>query len=225
MKSKADRLANLDSLVKETSLVTYVVNGIRSKYLDAACVTRLREKAPTFNELQSMMLLEESDMSTKSVSSLLLHVSSSSPTVLVAPTAAPIGPTSCFWSYWPIPAGPAWQYHTAGLTRPNWLDIATMFPQAFQMMTLQQPSWNKDTEASSHLAENTLIMEYLVNISKRRAFWSLNEDILKITILKTNTPYPSRKIRRIRACTHQRPQRNEAQYAVSRRSQYAVLKI
>ncbi|GJS17278.1 zinc finger, CCHC-type containing protein [Tanacetum coccineum] len=62
-----------------------------------------------------------------------------------------------------------------------------------------------------------LIMEYLVNISKRRAFWSLNEDILKITILKTNMPYPSRKIRRIRACTHQRPQRNKAQYAVSRR--------
>ncbi|GJT48260.1 ribonuclease H-like domain-containing protein [Tanacetum coccineum] len=59
-----------------------------------------------------------------------------------------------------------------------------------------------------------VIMEYFVNISKMRAFWSLNEDILKITILKTNTPYPSRKIRRIRACTHQRPQRNEAQYAV-----------
>ncbi|GJW04667.1 hypothetical protein Tco_1563523 [Tanacetum coccineum] len=70
-----------------------------------------------------------------------------------------------------------------------------------------------------------LILEYLVKDSKRRAFWSLNEDILKITILKTNTPYPSRKIRRIRACTHQIPQRNEAQYAVSRRCQYAVLKI
>ncbi|GJW70442.1 hypothetical protein Tco_0127359 [Tanacetum coccineum] len=37
-------------------------------------------------------------------------------------------------------------------------------------------------------------MEYFVNISKRRAFWSLNEDILKITVLTTNTPYPSRKI-------------------------------
>ncbi|GJV01131.1 hypothetical protein Tco_1334700 [Tanacetum coccineum] len=60
----------------------------------------------------------------------------------------------------------------------------------------------------------SIIMECLVNISKSRAFWSLNEDILKITILKTNTPYPSRKIRRIRACTHQRPQRNEAQYAI-----------
>ncbi|GJZ82799.1 putative reverse transcriptase domain-containing protein [Tanacetum coccineum] len=60
-----------------------------------------------------------------------------------------------------------------------------------------------------------VIMEYFVNISKRRAFWSLNEDILKITILKTNTPYPSRKIRRIRAYTHQRPQRNKAQYALN----------
>ncbi|GKB90854.1 hypothetical protein Tco_0963126 [Tanacetum coccineum] len=72
---------------------------------------------------------------------------------------------------------------------------------------------------------HVIIMEYLVNISKRRAFWSLNEDILKITILKTNTPYPSRKIRCIRACIHQRPQRNKTQYAVSRRSQYAVLEI
>ncbi|GJV68564.1 hypothetical protein Tco_1484073 [Tanacetum coccineum] len=44
----------------------------------------------------------------------------------------------------------------------------------------------------------------------------LNEDILKITILNTNTPYPSMKIRRIRACIHQRPQRKEDQYAVSR---------
>ncbi|GJU16668.1 zinc finger, CCHC-type containing protein [Tanacetum coccineum] len=55
------------------------------------------------------------------------------------------------------------------------------------------------------------------SVSKRRAFWSLNEDILKITILKTNTPYPSRKIRRIRACNHQRPQGNKGQYAISRR--------
>ncbi|GJZ46464.1 hypothetical protein Tco_0594060 [Tanacetum coccineum] len=65
----------------------------------------------------------------------------------------------------------------------------------------------------------TVITEYLVNISKRRALWSLNEDILKITILTTNTPYPSRKIRRIRACTHQRPQRKQVQYAVSRKGE------
>ncbi|GJV85174.1 hypothetical protein Tco_1525072 [Tanacetum coccineum] len=68
-------------------------------------------------------------------------------------------------------------------------------------------------------------MEYLVKVSKSRTFWSLNEDILKITILKTNTPYPSRKIRCIRACTHQRPQRKLVQYVISREDQYAVLEI
>ncbi|GJS35362.1 hypothetical protein Tco_0533744 [Tanacetum coccineum] len=74
------------------------------------------------------------------------------------------------------------------------------------------------------LSLRPLIMEYLVNISKRRAFWSLNEDILKITVLTTNTPYPSRKIRRICACTHQR-RRPHDQYAVSSEDQYAVLEI
>ncbi|GKE83459.1 hypothetical protein Tco_1557201, partial [Tanacetum coccineum] len=42
------------------------------------------------------------------------------------------------------------------------------------------------------------IMEYLVNISKRRAFWSLNKDILKIidpdyqyaVSIKEDTAYP-----------------------------------
>ncbi|GJZ08919.1 putative reverse transcriptase domain-containing protein [Tanacetum coccineum] len=37
-----------------------------------------------------------------------------------------------------------------------------------------------------------------------RFITDLNEDILKVTILKTNTPYPSRKIRRIRACKERR---------------------
>ncbi|GJU72670.1 hypothetical protein Tco_1264075 [Tanacetum coccineum] len=37
-------------------------------------------------------------------------------------------------------------------------------------------------------------------------------------------PYPSSKIRRIRACTYQRPQMDKAQYAVSRETQYAVFK-
>ncbi|GJT18659.1 hypothetical protein Tco_0877365, partial [Tanacetum coccineum] len=77
---------------------------------------------------------------------------------------------------------------------------------------IQQPLFQN--RASSY---HNVITEYLVNISKRRAFWSLNEDILKITILKTNTPYPSRKIRRIRAYTHQRPQRKQVQYAISRK--------
>ncbi|GJZ23091.1 hypothetical protein Tco_0560550 [Tanacetum coccineum] len=57
-----------------------------------------------------------------------------------------------------------------------------------------------------YMRENIVIMEYLVNIRKRRAFWSLNRDILKITILNTNMTYPLRKIRRIRACTSTKTQ-------------------
>ncbi|GJS99179.1 hypothetical protein Tco_0820349 [Tanacetum coccineum] len=56
-------------------------------------------------------------------------------------------------------------------------------------------------------------IEYDVNnpdeLTKRHAFWSLNEDILKIAVLTTNTPYPSRKIWCICACTHQRPRRKQ----------------
>ncbi|GJX50261.1 putative reverse transcriptase domain-containing protein [Tanacetum coccineum] len=62
----------------------------------------------------------------------------------------------------------------------------------------QKYEWGAEQEEAFQTLKDNLY-------SKRRAFWSLNEDILKITILKTNTPYPSRKIRRIHACTHQRP--------------------
>ncbi|GKD37518.1 hypothetical protein Tco_1257725, partial [Tanacetum coccineum] len=45
------------------------------------------------------------------------------------------------------------------------------------------------------------IMEYLVKISKKAHILELKRRHLKITILASNTPYPSRKIRRIYACT------------------------
>ncbi|GKA77990.1 hypothetical protein Tco_0784527 [Tanacetum coccineum] len=92
------------------------------------------------------------------------------------------------------------------------IERAYLFRCYGHVCVLQLPCWS-------------VIIEYLVNISKRRAFWSLNKDILKITILKTNTPYPSRKIRHIRACTHQRPRRKRVQYVVSSEDQYAVLEI
>ncbi|GKA08876.1 hypothetical protein Tco_0688207 [Tanacetum coccineum] len=53
--------------------------------------------------------------------------------------------------------------------------------------------------------------------SKRRALWSLNEDILKITVLKTNTPYPSRRYGVSVPALTKRPHRIKDQYAVSRR--------
>ncbi|GJS81805.1 putative ribonuclease H-like domain-containing protein [Tanacetum coccineum] len=48
-----------------------------------------------------------------------------------------------------------------------------------------------------------LIMEYLVKISKKARILELKRRHLKITVLTSYTPYPSRKIRRICACTSQ----------------------
>ncbi|GKA51530.1 ALP1-like protein isoform X1 [Tanacetum coccineum] len=70
-----------------------------------------------------------------------------------------------------------------------------------------------------------LITEYLVKLCKRRAFWSLNEDILKIidsdyqyaVSIKEDTAYP---------CLHSSKTTKEQDlYSVSREPQYAVSKI
>ncbi|GJX61928.1 DNA-directed DNA polymerase [Tanacetum coccineum] len=49
-----------------------------------------------------------------------------------------------------------------------------------------------------------VIIEYLVKISKKTRILELKRRHLKITILPSNTPYPSRKIRRMCACTSQK---------------------
>ncbi|GJT03580.1 hypothetical protein Tco_0824749 [Tanacetum coccineum] len=59
-------------------------------------------------------------------------------------------------------------------------------------------------ERSNHLHDSRIIMEYLVKISKKTRILELKRSHLKITVLTTNTPYPSRKIRRICACTSQK---------------------
>ncbi|GJT02380.1 hypothetical protein Tco_0823549 [Tanacetum coccineum] len=109
-----------------------------------------------------------------------------------------------------------------GYERVLWGDLKTMFEHHVEDAVKRNL---RESKVLVWKLFDSLIMEYLVNISKRHAFWSLNEDILKIGILETNTPYPLRKIQRIRACTHQRPQRNEDQYAVSIETQYAIFKI
>ncbi|GKA24508.1 hypothetical protein Tco_0710541 [Tanacetum coccineum] len=48
---------------------------------------------------------------------------------------------------------------------------------------------------------------------------------MKKWTLTSYTPYPSRKIRRICACTSQETMKNKVQYAISRRLPYAVCKI
>ncbi|GJW60200.1 hypothetical protein Tco_0109535 [Tanacetum coccineum] len=76
----------------------------------------------------------------------------------------------------------------------------------------QQRNKNQKGFVSGTLIDNGEEEEEL----KKDAVYLMAQESNEITILKTNTPYPSRKTRRIRACTHQRPQRNKDQYAVSR---------
>ncbi|GJW24360.1 hypothetical protein Tco_0038171 [Tanacetum coccineum] len=66
--------------------------------------------------------------------------------------------------------------------------------QCNKIPPLLKDEWEVDRYGNANL----VIMEYLVNISKRRAFWSLNEDILKINdsnnqyavSIKEDTAYP-----------------------------------
>ncbi|GJT00106.1 hypothetical protein Tco_0821275 [Tanacetum coccineum] len=87
---------------------------------------------------------------------------------------------------------------------------------------------NTDVGAYAHGSNKlleTIIMEYLVNISKRRAFWSLNEDILKINdsdyqyavSIKEDTAYP---------CLHS-PKTTKETSPIRRiqERQYAVFKL
>ncbi|GJS89869.1 hypothetical protein Tco_0772505, partial [Tanacetum coccineum] len=124
-----------DSLV-----VMWIYSTISPKLLEMIVDvdSTAHEKAPTIDELRSLMLIEESDMSQPSNGNSLFHNTSSSPTVLIASTTN-IDKANTMSTSVPSPA----------------LSEATMLPQAFQTMTLQEPNWNMDTRASSHLAENT----------------------------------------------------------------------
>ncbi|GJT06589.1 hypothetical protein Tco_0841051 [Tanacetum coccineum] len=55
--------------------------------------------------------------------------------------------------------------------------------------------------SASCVMSRAIIMEYLVKISKKAHILELKRRHLKITVLTSYTSYPSRKIRRICACT------------------------
>ncbi|PWA46281.1 hypothetical protein CTI12_AA514390 [Artemisia annua] len=86
IKLKATRLANLGSPVSDSSLVTYAINGLRAKFPEITRIIRHRETLPMFDQVWSMVLLEESDMAQLTHALSSTNLSSSLPTVLVATT-------------------------------------------------------------------------------------------------------------------------------------------
>ncbi|GKD29217.1 hypothetical protein Tco_1239995 [Tanacetum coccineum] len=69
-----------------------------------------------------------------------------------------------------------------------------------------------------------VIMEYLVKISKKARILELKRRHLKITVLTSYTPYPSRKIRCICACTSQKTTKegHEVINRIYRRNLYVI---
>ncbi|PWA58914.1 hybrid signal transduction histidine kinase M [Artemisia annua] len=105
IKSMADRLKNLGTVVSEKDLVIYAVNGLDSRFATIVKIIRHREPLPTFETTRNMLLLDESSMHEEAGAFTTIESSSSSPTVLVAtnssgqkgplpnygPTASPTG--------------------------------------------------------------------------------------------------------------------------------------
>ncbi|GKB95260.1 hybrid signal transduction histidine kinase M [Tanacetum coccineum] len=82
IKDMADLLANIEALVSDKSLVTYVVNSLGNKFAHVASIIRNRDPFPTFDTARSMLLVEESILNRETSANSLS--SSSSPSVLVA---------------------------------------------------------------------------------------------------------------------------------------------
>ncbi|GKA30777.1 ribonuclease H-like domain-containing protein [Tanacetum coccineum] len=67
------------------------------------------------------------------------------------------------------------------ITPPQASHQATMLPHAFQTMTLQEPAWNMDTGASSHLAENTGMLTSFSNPSLYKSVFVGNGQPIPVT--------------------------------------------
>ncbi|GJV27545.1 retrovirus-related pol polyprotein from transposon TNT 1-94, partial [Tanacetum coccineum] len=79
--------------------------------------------------------------------------------------------------------------------------MARSHPRSFYTTTSLE---KKSTKLVKYQSSGILlIMEYLVKISKKARILELKRRHLKITVLTSYKPYPSRKIRRICACTSQ----------------------
>ncbi|GJW87845.1 ribonuclease H-like domain-containing protein [Tanacetum coccineum] len=104
--------------------------------------------------------------------------------------------------------------------RTNHIEIDIHFVQDLvavgQVQVLHVPSYRIRTKVDDYESidllgvllvvnvDKKVIMEYLVKISKKARILELKQKHLKITVLTSNTPYPSRKIRRICAYTSQK---------------------
>ncbi|GKD76194.1 hybrid signal transduction histidine kinase M [Tanacetum coccineum] len=200
IKSMANRLKNLDYQISEKNLVIYAVNGLDSHFATLVEIIRHREPLPTFETVRNMILLKESSFDDQDEASTTFESSSSSPTILMA-TSDPDNKAQQYvyaaqqppilYQAQPQPViyqakKPVYQvqqpHGSNGQTTSNSQGILragptlypsqpTSLPNAFSTMSLQDPTWNMDTSATSHLNSNARNLSTLFN---KRLFSSIH---------------------------------------------------
>ncbi|GKD01861.1 ribonuclease H-like domain-containing protein, partial [Tanacetum coccineum] len=129
---------------------------------------------------------------------------------------APFVPSPLLYC-WPTPAAPPHpiaQVHYVGVPTQNqvvqqlsygsapvsYYGALIVFPQAFHTVTLNDPRWNMDTGASSHLADNTSILATLSNQSMYPSIFVGNDQSIPVTnighssLLTPHKPLPLNNI-------------------------------
>ncbi|GJZ09338.1 RNA-directed DNA polymerase, eukaryota [Tanacetum coccineum] len=104
------------------------------------------------------------------VNSLATKMSKIDRPILLKEAKADYGPIPfCFFHSWLDCDGfdelvvNSWSMPCVGDSNLIVVSQATMLPQAFHTMTIQEPAWNMDTGASYHLADNTCILTSVCN--------------------------------------------------------------
>nr|GEW70745.1 ribonuclease H-like domain-containing protein [Tanacetum cinerariifolium] len=194
IKFMENRLKNLDCDVSEKNLVIYAVNGLDSRFATLVEIIRHHEPLPTFEIVCNMLLFKESSFTDSTDASTMLESSSSSPTILLASSSSDVKGTMAQ----PVPhqqLQPTSSAHQPVIymaqqnsqvipNQPNtngngilgpalvcYASQPTALPSAFITMLLQDPTWNMDTGANSHLNSNACNLSTLFN---KRLFSSIH---------------------------------------------------
>lgn len=89
IKSLADLLSNVDAPVNERTLVMYLLNGLNEKYVNIINIIKHKDPFPTFDNVRSMLDMEESRLNKPRRATASHMDMSSSSTVLVATETQP----------------------------------------------------------------------------------------------------------------------------------------
>ncbi|GKC49406.1 hybrid signal transduction histidine kinase M [Tanacetum coccineum] len=146
IQAMANRLKNLDCEVSEKNMVIFTVNGLDSRFATLVEIIRHREPLLIIETVCNMLLLKESLFNYDSTSTTFESISSS-PTFLMASSSS----------------------NTKALVL--YASQPTSLPSAFSNMSLQDPTWNMDTGATSHLNPDARNLSTIFN---KRLFPSIH---------------------------------------------------